>query len=377
MTKERITRDVEAWDSQTEHRTATQGDGETSEWLADEISNVGLTPTIDEFDFARRTPVLCSIQVGGDKVEGVPFFDGGITGQWGTTTKLSLVSEGSGIVVGEFSSSGGDEDTRLLIQQRANPKVVGVVAISKMTSPGIGLLNADAYKTPYGVPVLQVDRQHREALLEAAEKGSEATLNVHFNLNLVFATNVETFVKGKKPRALAPVVIMTPKSSWWISTAERCGGVTLWLEAIRHFSENQPWRSVIFTANTGHELGHVGLDHFISKKPDLVQGAYIWLHLGANFSAVESKVRIQASDETLLQRGLEQFIPYGHTPVDQRPGGEARNIYDREGSYFSILGSNRLFHHPDDRYPENVDLNKTLELRDQFIEFADQVANER
>lgn len=377
MIRDRITNDILAWDSQSEHRTCTQGDEETSKWLAGEISKVGLTPTIDEFDFARRTPVLCSIQVGELKVDGVPFFDGGITGQWGTTTKLSLVSEGLGITVGEFSSTGGDEDTRLLVQQRANPKVVGVVAISKMASPGIGLLNADAYKTPYGVPVLQVDRQHRETLLEAAKRGSEATLNVHFNLNLLSATNVETLVKGKKPRALAPVVIMTPKSSWWTSTAERCGGVTLWLEAIRHFSENQPWRSVIFTANTGHELGHVGLDHFILKKPSLVPEAYIWLHLGANFSAVASKVRVQASDETLLQRGLEQFTPDGHTPVDQRPGGEARNIYDGKGSYFSILGSNRLFHHPNDRYPENVDLDKTLELRDQFIEFADQIANEK
>lgn len=377
MTNKRITADIAAWDSQPEHRTGTQGDEQTSDWLAAEISKVGLTPNIDEFDFARRTPVLCSIQVGELKVEGIPFFDGGITGRWGTTTKLSPVSEGTGITVGEFMPMGGDEDTKLLIQQRANPKVVGIVAISKMPTPGIALLNADDYKTPYGVPVLQVDRANRESLLQAAREQAEATLNIHFNLNLVTATNVETLVKGKKPRALAPVVIMTPKSSWWTSTAERCGGITLWLEAIRHFAENQPWRSVIFTANTGHELGHVGLDHFISKKPSLVPAAHIWLHLGANFSAKGSQVRIQASDATLLERGLDQFSPDGHTPLEQRPGGEARNIFDGEGAYFSMLGSNRLFHHPTDRYPDNVDLDKTLELRDQFIEFADQIANER
>ena len=377
MTNKRITADIAAWDSQPEHRTGTPGDEQTSDWLAAEISKVGLTPNIDEFDFARRTPVLCSIQVGELKVEGIPFFDGGITGRWGTTTKLSPVSEGTGITVGEFMPMGGDEDTKLLIQQRANPKVVGVVAISKMPSPGIGLLNADDYKTPYGVPVLQVDGINREILLQASEDHADATLNIHFNLNLVTATNVETLVKGKKPRALAPVVIMTPKSSWWTSTAERCGGITLWLEAIRHFAENQPWRSVIFTANTGHELGHVGLDHFISKKPSLVPDAHMWLHLGANFSAKGSQVRIQASDATLLERGLDQFSPDGHTPLEQRPGGEARNIFDGEGAYFSMLGSNRLFHHPTDRYPDNVDLDKTLELRDQFIEFADQIANER
>lgn len=377
MIRDRITNDILAWDSQSEHRTGTQGDEETSKWLAGEISKVGLTPNIDEFDFARRTPVLCSIQVGELKVDGVPLFDGGITGRWGTTTKLSPVSEGTGITVGEFMPMGGDEETKQLIQQRANPKVVGAVAISKMSSPGIGLLNADAYKTPYGVPVLQVEGTNREILLQAAKDHAEATLNIHFNLNLVTATNVETMVKGKKPRALTPVVIMTPKSSWWTSTAERCGGITLWLEAIRHFAENQPWRSVIFTANTGHELGHVGLDHFISKKPSLVPDAHIWLHLGANFSAESAQVRIQASSEKLLEQGLNQFSPDGHTPLEQRPGGEARNIFDGQGSYFSILASNRLFHHPSDRYPDNVDLDNTLELRDQFIEFADQIANEK
>jgi len=375
--RERVISDISTWDSQSEHRTATPGDNQTSAWLADEIESVGLTALVDEFDFPRRTPVLCSIEIAGEKVEGVPFFDGGITGRWGTTTKLSPMSEGTGITVGEFLSTGGDPDTRLLMEQRTNPKVVGIVAISKMDSPGIGLLNADEYTAPYGVPVLQVDNKHKTWLLEAALKHRPATLNVHFNVNLVKAGNVQTIIKGKKPRALAPVVIMTPKSSWWTSTAERCGGITLWLEAMRHFAENQPWRSVIFTANTGHELGHVGLDHFIKANPSYLSEAHIWFHLGANFSAVGSQVRIQASCRQLLKMGKERFQPDSVTPFGQRPGGEARNIFDGGGAFFSILGSNRLFHHPSDRYPDNVDLEKTLTLRDEFIKFADTLANER
>ena len=375
--RQRIVEDIIGWDRQPDHRTGTDGDLETSQWMAKAIEKTGQAANLQEFKFARRTPVSCSIETGERKVQGVPFFDGGITGQRGTTTKLSTAEEGTGITVGDFSSGGGDPDTRQLVEHRSNPKVVGIVAVSKMTSPGIGLLNADNYKVPYGVPVLQVDQEHRSWLLEAAKRHDEATLNVHFNLNLVTASNVQVTVKGKKPRALAPVVIMTPKSSWWTSTAERCGGITLWLEAIRHFADNQPWRNVIFTANTGHELGHVGLDYFIKTNPTLVQGAHLWLHLGANFVAKNSLVRIQASCRELLDMGKEQFSPDSQTPFGQRPGGEARNIYDGTGSFFSLLGSNERFHHPSDRYPDNVDIEKTVIMRDQFVDFADRIANER
>ena len=374
---ERVVADIQGWDSQPQHRTGTEGDRATSEWLAGEIEKTGLEARIQEFEFPRRTPLLCNIQIGESTIEGVPLFDGGITGRWGTTTKLSLASEGTGITDGEYVSIGSDVDTRLLYQHRSNPKVVGVVGISKMPWSGIPLLNADDYKTPFGVPFLQVDHQHRDLLLNAAKSGRKATLNVHFNLNLVNASNVETLVKGKKPRALSPVVIMTPKSSWWTSTAERCGGIVLLLEAMRHFAEHKPWRNVIFTANTGHELGHVGLEHFIKMNPKLIDHAHLWLHLGANFAAVDSKVRLQASCETLLKLGQKQFAYDSFTPIGQRPGGEARNIFDGCGAFFSILGSNSRFHHPSDRYPANVDTVKLLEIRDRFIEFADRMANER
>ena len=36
-----------------------------------------------------------------------------------------------------------------------------------------------------------------------------------------------------RDRAAAPVVVMTPRSSWWQSTAERGGGIVCWLETLR------------------------------------------------------------------------------------------------------------------------------------------------
>jgi len=53
---------------------------------------------------------------------------------------------------------------------------------------------------------------------------------------------------------------MTPHSSWWRSTAERGGGLVCWLESLCALIAAPRACNVIFTANSGHELGHLGLD---------------------------------------------------------------------------------------------------------------------
>jgi hypothetical protein len=58
---------------------------------------------------------------------------------------------------------------------------------------------------------------------------------------------------------------MTPRSSWWQSTAERGGSLVCWLEALRALIAAPPVCNVIFTANSGHELGDLGLDDFMAR----------------------------------------------------------------------------------------------------------------
>jgi len=58
------------------------------------------------------------------------------------------------------------------------------------------------------------------------------------------------------------------------------------------------------------------------------------------------------------------------TPMGQRPLGEARNIYDGQGRYVSILGRNGLFHHPADQWPHAVDLELTTKWVKAFTQLA-------
>ena len=178
------------------------------------------------------------------------------------------------------------------------------------------------------------------------------------------------------PPPVSTQVAAPAKSGWWSCASERGGGLVVLLEIMRVLSTAEPARPVIFTANSGHELGHLGLDHFIEENDGIVPNAHCWIHLGANFgSAVDGKARLQASDETLLELARSAMQDAGAppeliTPLDQRPGGEARNIFDHGGRYVSLLGDNGLFHNPDDHWPDAIDAEKTARLASAFSAIA-------
>ena len=56
--------------------------------------------------------------------------------------------------------------------------------------------------------------------------------------------------------------------------------------------------------------------------------------------------------------------------VGTRPNGEAQNIHDGGGRYISVLGSNGLFHHPHDRWPAAVDVDRIARFADAFVEIG-------
>ena len=378
--QERIVRDIAAWDAIEDHRTGTQGDARTAEWLADAIRTAGLEPDVAHFPFERRVLNECRITVGGQSADGVPLFDGAYTGARGWQAPLHPLADGTGIGVTEFAPSPAAPSTADLLAARRNGRHAAIVAVAAGESvlPGLALLNANDYRTPFGPPVLQVATEHGPWLEAAAAERALAEFIAHVTLERTKPANVQTRIIGRDP-SLAPLVIMTPRSAWWTCTSERAGGISVWLESLRHFAAHRPERTVIFTANTGHELGHIGLDHYLTSDGALIEAAHAWIHLGANFAAKDSQVLFQASSQKLLAEGLAAFDAVGQkpariTPLGTRPLGEARNIYDGGGRFVSILGDNRWFHHPDDRWPASVDIERTHLLTKAMLNIAKQLA---
>ena len=369
--KKNIKKDLIKWDSIKLHRTGTEGDNETAYWLADEIKKCGLTAEVDKFDFIKRSPGKCQVTNGTHTAIGLPMFDGGSTAFDGIKGQHGSLNTNDVIAITQYGSSANDESSINLNKVRAKNEHLAIVAIADVSPniPGLAVLNAESYRKPFGPPVLQVATQEREWLmkLKADEK-----ISVYVELidEESDAFNVQTKIEGKD-QSLSPLVVMTPKSGWWTCTSERGGGITIWLNAMRYLSKNQPNRNVIFTANTGHELSHLGLDHFLKKNPSLARDAFAWVHLGANFAAKAGQVLWQASTKEYLEQGLEQLkalnlVEILSWPISSRPVGEARNIYDRGGQFISLLGSNPLFHHPDDIWPDSIDMEKLIKL-DSFM----------
>lgn len=379
--RDQIESDIRGWDAIRDHRTGTEGDAATAEWLAGLVRQAGAEPHVDAFPFERRAPHECSVTVEGRTLSGLPLFDGGLTDAAGLSGPLIGPADGpgerGGIAIARYESSGGAA-TEALLRARKSDRHAGIVAIAegRRVEPGLAPLNADAFGAPFGPPVLQVGRDHVDWLEAAAARGARARLTAHMSVEQTVASNVQARVAGARP-GLAPLVIMTPISAWWTCTAERAGGVAAWLACLRRFAVERPDRDVIFAANTGHELGHVGLHRFLRANPGLGAGAHAWIHLGANVAARSGALRCQASDEALLRLATTEMrragiAPESVAPLGRRPGGEARDIYDAGGRYVSLVGGNRWFHHPDDRWPHTIDMNKA----DRVVEAALTIAGE-
>ncbi len=162
-----------------------------------------------------------------------------------------------------------------------------------------------------------------------------------------------------------PLVVMTPRSSWWQSTAERGGGIVCWLESLRALSPQQPARPVIFTANSGHELGHLGLDDFVARRPGWEERAS-WVHYGANIGAAGGALSLVSPNDDLrhlaaARTGARRPVP-PMAPTTLVPSGETRDIHKKAGRYLTLVGTNRLFHLPQDRLPEAVDLGAVTRI---------------
>ena len=395
-----IAADIEGWDAIGDHRTGTAGDRQTSDWLARRVMSTGLEPHRDEFTLSRWVLEGCSLDIGGRVVEGVPMFDGGTTGPEGIVGGLGLLGEGRGgavIGVGAFGNASGEAAGALAAARRSD-EYRAIVAVSKMDTrvTGLALQNADRFNDPFGPPVLQVATEHETWLREAAAvghtarltapvghtarltaaAGHTARLTAHVTRKTATGSNVYCRVPGRDP-ALAPLTVVTPESAGWVCTAERGGGIAAWLALLRHFAANRPARDVVFIATSGHELGHLGLEHFLATK--YAPPSHGWIHLGANFAAVDSRIRLQASDRELMASAEGSLSAHGvtvstTTPLGERPGGEARNVYDLGERYVSLLGSNRWFHHPDDRWPTTVDLDRTERVARAVLAIATRMA---
>ena len=363
----RAARWLAAWDGQGLHRTATVGDAAGANWLAAEAAALGAAVSIEEFRLERLDPVACFLEIGAARIEAVPVFDAPPTGPAGISGRLGPVGGAAEIAFAELSPravyTGEFERLRRTGGHR------GFVVVCAGDNPGMGLINAESFRRPYGAPAIHVSSAARSAVLAAATEGAPVRLVAGSQRTPAQGCNVVATVPGSATDA-PPLVVITPRSSWWQSTSERGGGIVCWLESLRALLTAQPARPVLFTANSGHELGHLGLDEFVARRPGWDRprdgGGATWLLYGANIGAASGDLSVMSPAEELRALAAAELLEAGqpHTvaPADLVPSGETRDLH-RGGAYcLAISGTNPLFHLPQDRWPDAVDLAAVLRI---------------
>ena len=354
----RIATVIGEYEAQGFHRTGTAVDRASGDWLAEQVRQAGLVPTQESFPLGRIDLVENALIAGGRRIEGVPLFDGSLTGEGGIRGRLGGLDTDADIGVGDTAVNAAGAGA--LGGARRSGRHRAIVAVTRGRRPGLCPSNAESFLRPFGPPVLQVSSDEATWLGEQITRGIEVQLIAHATRTAAAANNVTAAIPGVEP-GLPPFVIMTPRSGWYRCASERGGGIACWLETMRALSSMRLKRPVLFVASSGHELGHLGINAYIERRPGIAANAVGWLHLGANIgAATEPGNLIQAPDDE-LDAILTRAMAASGLKVDRRtprgnvPTGEAEAVHRGGGRYVSIVGSNGLFHNPDDRGPQAVD----------------------
>lgn len=374
----RIARLIREYESQGFHRTGTEVDRISGEWLMAQVRDTALEPARETFSLSRVDPVTANVSASGRQIEGLPLFDGAFTSAEGIRGRLGAL--GSDAEIGLAETAPNTAETGALRDARRGNRHRAIVLITQGRRPGLCPNNAESFLHPFGPPVVQISSAEKPWLDELATTRSAVTVVAQVNRTPAEAFNVTASIRGSSDPSLPPLVIMTPRSGWWTCASERGGGIACWLEMMRALREAKPARAVEFVASSGHELGQRGIEVYAERRPNLIKQARAWIHFGANIGAAqEPGNNIQASDDE-IEALLAKSMTAAGLSIDRRvprgtvPNGEAGVVHRGGGRYVSMIGRNALFHNPADRGPEAVDVEMIARIAAAFAMVAKDLA---
>lgn len=329
---QRCFRLVEEYASLGMHRTGTEVDEATREWLATQLVERGAS--IESIDYSfERFDAEATVVVDGTRVECLPLFYEAI-GRAETsdpyTESLELTAE---VVAHDLDSA--------LERARASGRRAAVLSTG---TDGRLVAQNRAPDLADGVPTVLVPG----GMLDAAR-----SVEVRMSARLVPGRS-STVVATLGAVAQSSFVITTPLTGWFSCAGERGTGIAVTLEIAAMLSEEFP---VTVVATTGHELEYLGAREHLAAS-DMRPRAV--LHIGASVAAGDpgedgvprlSPMRVAFSD--LGEAGnasLDEILGPAGLGVLAIPrwGGEGQLWRGRGAPVLSLVGSFRRFHTPED-----------------------------
>jgi hypothetical protein len=356
-----VARLVAAFDASGIHRVGTPGDLASGAWFESEAAQSGIEISRMPVPIQRTVVEEAYLECAGLRIDGLPMFDSPSTS--GISGKLCASDSTGDIGFAEFPSNAASIKGQPLEKLRRGTAHTAWVVATRVTGDSLAPINAQYYNTPFGPPVLQVAGMHHALLADHARKKSPVKFVSRHRRESAESFNVCAVAAGES--GAHPIAVVTPRTGWWESTAERAGGMLAWLAAVHAAGAlkqtGQLKRDVHAYATCGHELGHLGLQTLTQQQTPLITNAKYWLHLGANLGGAGNltmTIRAANTADAEQMRDLlaAEGYPAQHILVEpiSKISGEGHDLTHLGGKVLSLAGSNLHFHAVSDRWPGNV-----------------------
>lgn len=366
------------YDALGERRAGSSGDLAAARWLVEQLcATAGVAVRSVEVPFERFVPGEAWLEADGLRIEGLPLFDGGLTGPEGLSAPIGPLGSDAAIGFAQMEPSAASLPGNAFAQARAASRHRAIVIALSTREGGLAPLNAHDLERPFGPPVLQIAGRDASPVLALADCRARVRLMVRGSRQPSQSRNIRAELAGAVAEQ-PPLVLLTPRTSWWTSTAERAGGIFAWSEAlIALAAQASPARRVVGLATCCHELGHIGAHHAFAAEPALASDASLVIHLGANLgTALEAALTVRSNVPGLADRMAAALASRGYpggaisAVTGGKAGGEAHEIEQRGGRYLSLIGSNPWFHAPEDRWPKSIDLGRAVAIAAAVVGLA-------
>ena len=351
------------------HRTGTPADLATLDWMEAHLREKGFAIERLEAPVPVFRPSAARLSLEGRTIEGFP--------QWpvvptpaGLAAPLALVGDASQAqaAAGKIAvyrlpyNRGASMASPLYAQPIRALKAAGALAAVLITEGPTGeivAINAPLENPPFGLPLLSVGPRAAAPILEAARAGRSATLQIAGSESPGIARSVI----GRIARGEESIVISTPASGWFACGGERGPGIALWRALVDWTAEAGLRSSLVFVANSGHELGDLGAHQFLAKAAPPKDKVRLWFHLGAGIATYDwheaaelrrmpspdpqryllaSKPVFEAAKRAFAgQPGLEQV----YEATVQQAAGELRPILAAGYARAAGIFAGHRFHH--------------------------------
>jgi len=368
LSGDRLYRDLVAYSEFGEHRTGTKADMLTARWIRRRLSEAGLQAELSPWSLRQFFLTRHDLKIDGRSLECFPIWYPRATGSRPVTGSLIRFKETSPGLGLQGKIAFVAFNSRNVTSRSNHERIVraasdaGAIAVIGVPSAGLLLdlltvnVSPPRNQTPWPIPVLSVARRHWPILTAAAERQARTEIWIEGQ----DIAQTEAFnVVGRIDRGKDLIVVTTPLSGWLRGAGERGPGIAYFL-ALAEWAARRPSPvSYLFSANAGHELGHLGQKHFFDRLMPPPSRVKCVLHLGSGGGAVWDYQYRPNGPEKRNRPGRQSLAGVPElTPILKRHfrelpqlrvqsgryGGELKDLVDQGHRAFGIFGAHYYTH---------------------------------